>query len=89
MALALLNAVLRRLDAAVEGYETGGLQLLVTSFARLAVLVEIQGAAQTHGDSHPDVAAARALFDQAGAVLAAGDYLDAIEVYEDAFKALP
>ena len=89
-ALVKMNQSIQELQGADDdGFDTTDLQSLVTNYGRLAVLSAISEAADSFGESHPDVVSARDLFDQGDALFVAGDFLGAIAKYKQAVQALP
>ncbi len=84
----LRQAVQKLQDAAADGYDSTDLQAQLTDFARLAVYLAIEEAAETLGEMHPDVVAATALLNEGDALLASGDFLGAIAKYKLAAQEL-
>ena len=71
-------------DAADAGYDTTDLQVLITNFASIAVLLAIEEAI-VNGD---DVTTAQSRFDEADVLAASSDYLAAVKKYKSAAQSL-
>jgi uncharacterized repeat protein (TIGR03803 family) len=83
------NAVQDLQTAAAQGFNSTALQQQITEQARLAVLAAIEEAIATLGATHPAIISAQDLVAQGDTLLAAGNYLGAIDKYKAATQALP